>query len=396
MRTIIHIDLDAFFCAVEERQNPALAGKCFAVGGSPEGRGVVASCSYAARAYGVHSAMSMARAKLLCSSLIVLSHHRGNYRQASQHVVANLRKFTIMIEQVSIDEAFMDVSFMEKTREEIGRLIQTAVNENTKLPCSLGIANNKLTAKIANDYGKKRYKGNHYPNAITVVPSGRERAFLAPLPLPYLWGVGEKTAAKLAGHGIETIGDLAEIPMGQLSEWLGANATWLHKAAQGIDDRPVVAEEAQAKSISNETTFDHDTSDAWLLETTIESIAKGLTRRLSEQRLRATVIKIKIRWSDFTTLTKQLTVTATDEYSVLAQIGKILLHSVWNGSQPVRLIGLGVSGIVKRNEQLALWDEEVEKNQHLAEALFEIEDRFGKAVIRFGKQREKDENDPST
>ncbi len=395
MQTIIHIDLDAFFCAVEERQNPALSGKCFAVGGSPEGRGVVASCSYAARTYGVHSAMSMARAKLLCPSLIVLNHHRGNYRQASQHVVAILRKFTNQIEQVSIDEAFLEVSLLEKTREETGRLIQAAVNENTKLPCSLGIANNKLTAKIANDYGKKRYKGLHYPNAVTVVPPGREREFLAPLPLPYLWGVGEKTTAKLAGHGIKTIGDLAEIPLAQLSEWLGANAAWLHKAAQGIDDRPVVAEEAQAKSISNETTFDHDTIDAWLLETTIESIAKGLAKRLAEERLRATVIKIKIRWSDFTTITKQTTITVTDEYSVLAKIGKSLLHSAWNGSQPVRLIGLGVSGIVKRSEQLALWDEEVEKNQSLAEALFEIEDRFGKAAIRFGKHRDKDENDPS-
>ncbi|HET58866.1 MAG TPA: DNA polymerase IV, partial [Chloroflexi bacterium] len=325
-----------------------------------------------------------------------LNHHRGNYRQASQHVIAILRKFTNLIEQVSIDEAFVDVSLLEKTREETGRLIQAAVNENTKLPCSLGIASNKLTAKIANDYGKKRYKGMHYPNAVTVVPPGRERVFLAPLPLPYLWGVGEKTAAKLAGHGIKTIGDLAEIPLVQLSEWLGANATWLYKAAHGIDDRPVVAEEPQAKSISNETTFDHDTSDAWLLETTIESIAKGLARRLAEERLRATVIKIKIRWSDFTTLTKQTTITVTDEYSVLAQIGKILLHSVWNGSQPVRLIGLGVSGIVKRSEQLALWDEEVGKNQSLAEALFEIEERFGKAAIRFGTYRERDENDPSS
>jgi DNA polymerase IV len=396
MQTIIHLDLDAFFCAVEERQNPALSGKSFAVGGSPEGRGVVASCSYAARAHGVHSAMSMKRAKLLCPSLIVLNHHRGNYRQASHHVVAILRKFTNLIEQVSIDEAFLDVSFMDKTREDIGRMIQTAVNENTKLPCSLGIASNKLTAKIANDYGKKRYKGTHYPNAITVVPPGRERAFLAPLPLPYLWGVGEKTAARLAAHGVGTIGDLAEIPLAQLSEWLGVNAGWLHKAAQGIDDRAVVAEESQAKSISNEITFDHDTTDTWLLDTTIESIAKGLARRLIEQRLRATVIKVKIRWSDFTTLTKQTTVTATDDYSVLAEIGKGLLHSVWNGSQPVRLIGLGVSGIVKRNEQLALWDQEVEKNQNLADALFEIEDRFGKAAIRFGKHREREENDPSS
>ena len=209
MRKILHLDLDAFFCAVEEQQNPDLVGKAFAVGGRPESRGVVASCSYAARQFGIHSAMPMARAVQLCSDLIIVPNRHGLYRQISHEVMSRLNALTPLVEQISIDEAFLDVSDLPEPAAAIAARLQDTIHQELGLPCSLGVASNKLVAKIANDVGKSQAWSNQPPNAITVVAPGEEAAFLAPLPVRALWGVGPKTADQLAALGLLTIGDIA-------------------------------------------------------------------------------------------------------------------------------------------------------------------------------------------
>jgi DNA polymerase-4 len=226
-RKILHLDLDAFFCAVEELRNPALQGKPFAVGGQPHERGVVASCSYAARRCGVRSAMPMARALRLCPELIIVSSRHGLYGDVSESVMERVRNLTPFVEQVSIDEAFMDVSELTEEAETIAQRLQITIRSDLNLPCSLGVASNKLVAKIANDVGKiaavKNVGHSGPPNAITVVPPGQEADFLAPLPVEMLWGVGPKTAARLAELNILTIGDLARWPDDELVRRFGKN-----------------------------------------------------------------------------------------------------------------------------------------------------------------------------
>jgi DNA polymerase-4 len=384
MRKIIHLDLDAFFCAVEERKDPSLAGKCFAVGGAADRRGVVSSCSYAARQKGVHSAMPMAKAMRLCPELIRIRGAHSDYGRASRHVMSVLRRFTTVIQQISVDEAFLDVSDMEGGMDFLGKQIQESVNKETHLPCSLGIATNKLVAKIANDYGKSLYRGNKYPNALTVIEPGKERAFLAPLPIQRLWGVGPKTADILHRYGLNVIGDLAKESDAQLEEWFGQTGSYLKHHAMGLDDRPVASSPAKSKSISNETTFANDVSQVVVLETAIERIASGLGQRLKAAKLRASVVRIKFRWSDFSTFTRQITITPTDEGKEISQIAIELLHKNWDREKPIRLIGVAVSGLVNKSDQLSLWDREVEKNQDIFKAIAALEDRFGKEVIKKG------------
>ena len=210
-RKILHLDLDAFFCSVEELLDPSLKGKPFAVGGNPQGRGVVSSCSYAARKFGVHSAMPMARALSLCPELIVIHHRHGLYSEYSNKVMDILRSHTPLFQQVSIDEAFLDVSDLPKPAGAIAREIQERVDREVHLPCSLGVATNKLVAKVANDFGKSQVKSGQAPRQITIVPPGEEAAFLAPLDIQSLWGIGPKTSQKLHGQGIHTIGQLAAL-----------------------------------------------------------------------------------------------------------------------------------------------------------------------------------------
>ncbi len=208
---IMHLDLDAFFCAVEEQRDASLVGKPFAVGGKPSERGVVASCSYAARQSGVHSAMPMARAVKLCPGLLVVPARHGVYSAVSRQVMARLHNLTGLVEQISIDEAFMDVSDLPEPGLVLAQRLQATIREELSLPCSIGVATNKLVAKMATDVGKASRRGGQPPNAIQVVPPGQEAAFLAPLPIQALWGVGPKTAARLNELGVRTVGDLANL-----------------------------------------------------------------------------------------------------------------------------------------------------------------------------------------
>ena len=363
-RTILHLDLDAFFCAVEEQRDPALRGAAFAVGGRPEARGVVASCSYPARRFGVRSAMPMARAVRLCPRLIIVPPHHEAYRAASQRVMARLLALTPLVEPLSIDEAFLDVSALPEPGEAIARRLQARIRDELGLPCSLGVATNKLVAKIANDVGKSEVKSDGPPNAIKVVPPGQEAAFLAPLPARALWGVGPKTAERLAGLGLLTIGDLARWPEADLSRRFGKTGYDLARRAKGIDDRPVETDR-QTKSVSQEVTFAHDVTDVQALQRTLRQQAAGVGRRLRKLGLAGTTVKLKIRWADFTTLTRQVTLNQpTNQDDQIYASALKLLDKVWSAGRQVRLIGLGVSSF-GAPQQLELWDARPAENQRL-------------------------------
>ena len=307
-RKILHLDLDAFFCAVEELHDPSLKGTPFAVGGQADRRGVVASCSYAARLYGVRSAMPMARAKQLCPELIVVSSRHGNYSQVSKQVMA-LIDITPFIEKISIDEAFMEVTDLPEPLPAIARDLQGRVNREMKLPISIGGGTNKLVAKIANDWGKSQKHSPDPPNAITIIPLGEEAAFLSPLPVQSLWGVGPKTAAKLETIGIKTIGKLAQTPPATLEMMFGQYGPDLRRRALGIDNRPIETEH-DVKSISNEVTFATDLLDEEHLLSAFRDLSEQVGRRLRKASLAGNTVRIKLRWTDFTTITRQTTATA--------------------------------------------------------------------------------------
>ncbi len=302
VRKILHLDLDAFFCAVEELKNPALKHKVFAVGGRPEQRGVVSTCSYAARAKGIHSAMPMAQALKLVPDLLVLNSDFSAYSDASDKVMAILDDLSPLVEQVSVDEAFIEVTDLPDDPGEIAARLQKRIFDETRLPCSIGAATNKLVAKIANDFGKSSRKGLDYPNAITVVPPGGEAAFLAPLPVQMMWGIGKKTADKLNSLGIMTLGQLADAPEDFLGSQYGKWAADMQRHARGESSSPIVLSHS-LKSISNETTYDKDVGDLDEVLHTVLWLSDKVGYRLRKHHFCADVIRIKLRWSDFTTIT---------------------------------------------------------------------------------------------
>lgn len=389
-RVILHLDLDAFFCAVEEQRDPALVGTTFAVGGQPQTRGVVASCSYAARRFGIHSAMPMVRAVRQCPGLIVVPPNFAAYRAASQQVMARLRGMTPLFEQLSIDEAFLEVTGLSEPVELLAARLQDQIHDELGLSCSVGVATNKLVAKIATDAGKAAARAGHMPRAICVVPPEQEAAFLAPLPTTALWGVGEKTAERLAALGIHTTGDLAAWPAADLAARFGQHGADLARHARGRDDRPIVTERA-SKSISQETTFGRDVRDAALLEHTRRDQAVTVADKLRHKGLASTAIKLKLRWPDFTTPTRQVTLPhPTDDARTIAAAGLRLLHGLWPRGQPVRLIGIGISGLGALPRQLSLWDQpdpdETARRQRVAAAVAAVEARFGDGVVRRGNK----------
>lgn len=382
MRKIIHIDLDAFFCAVEEGRNPALRGVPFAVGGRPEARGVVASCSYAARRYGVHSAMPMSQAVKRCPQLIIVPANHRIYGEVSQQVMAILHSLTERVEQLSIDEAFLDVSARPESAPDLAAQLQARIRRELGLPCSLGVAANKLVAKIATDVGKAAVNSGDYPNAIQIVPPGEERIFLDPLPSRALWGVGPKTAEKLAELGIHTIGDIARSTPGLLESRFGKNGRDLVVRAHGIDAREVETER-ETKSISQETTFAVDVRDDTHLRRTLHEQAEEVSRRLRRERLTGVTIKLKLRWSDFTTLTRQTTLDhPTDRADEIARIAEHLLAEHHPPGRAVRLIGVAVSGLGPCVRQMTIFDRPSPQEEKLDEIVRSLRARFGDDAVR--------------
>ena len=391
-RTILHLDLDAFFCAVEETKDPSLRGKPFAVGGKPDERGVVASCSYAARKMGVRSAMPMSRALRLCPGLIIIPGRHRLYREVSRQVMEILHNVSGLVEQISIDEAFLDISDIRDEPERLARGLQARIRSELHLPSSIGIASNKLVAKIATEVGKalalKRIKAQGLtepPNAVTVVPYGEEAAFLSPLPADMLWGVGPKTSQRLSELGIHTIGDIAKWPENELIRLFGENGRDLSRHARGIDNRPIVTER-ETKSISQEVTFSVDVVSDKVLEKTVREQSAEVARQLRRENLAGRTVKLKIRWPDFTTLTRQTTLTnPTDMEDEIAKTALALMKSVRKPSQAVRLIGVGVSGLGQPIRQLGLWDMDSEKSRRVQEALDALQEKYGKDVIHKGE-----------
>ncbi len=404
-RTILHIDLDAFFCAVEEIRNPELRGKAFAVGGRPEERGVVASCSYAARRMGVRSAMPMSRALRLSPGLIIIPSRHRHYSGVSRQVMERLHDITPLMEQISIDEAFLDISDIQDFPEQIARKLQARINHELQLPCSIGIASNKLVAKIATEVGKSlalreiKAKGEiKPPNALTIVPAGEESSFLAPLPTEMLWGVGPKTSARLTELGIHTIGDIAKWPESELIRMFGENGRDLARHSKGIDDRPITTEH-ETKSISQEITYSRDVRDDKVLEKTLHEMSGEVGKQLRENNLAGKTIKLKLRWPDFTTLTRQTTLPSlTDQDEEIERVARDLLRSVRKPNQAVRLIGVGVTGLGQPIRQLSLWDSSEahrkaavrinsEKERKLQEVMDKLQEKYGRNVIHKGSEK---------
>ena len=334
----------------------------------------------------------MSRALRLSPGLIIVPARHRLYGEVSRQVMQRLHELTSLVEQISIDEAFLDISEIRDDPERVARGLQARIRDELHLPCSIGIASNKLAAKIATEVGKalalKRIKAQGLaepPNAVTVVPAGEEATFLAQLPADMLWGVGPKTSARLTELGIHTIGDIAKWPEGEMIRLFGENGRDLARHAKGIDDRPIVTER-ETKSISQEITFSRDVRDDKVLQKRLQEMSAEVGRQLRKNNLAGKTIKLKIRWPDFTTLTRQTTLNhPTDQDEEIAEVALELLKSVRKPNQYVRLIGVGVSGLGAPIRQLGLWDVDSEKSRKLQEAVDTLQERFGKDVIHKGE-----------
>ncbi len=373
-RTILHVDLDAFFCAVEIIRNPSLAGVPFVVGGQPGARGVVASASYPAREFGIRSAMPTAQAVRRCPDLVIVSSNHGGYSEYSEKVMDLLRDSAPIVEQISIDEAFLDISDAPETGEQMARELQKEINEQFSLPTSWGVASSKLVAKIATEIGK--------PEGLVVVLPGKEEEFLAPLAVDMLWGVGPKSRDRLLDLGIRTIGDISALEPERLKEMFGERGPELAARARGVDERPV-ATSHRRRSISNERTFAQDISDEVELRRIILSISEGLGSRLRKKGLAGSTVKIKLRWADFQTISRQVHLEQpTDQDTEINRAARSLFSNAWKPGQKVRLLGVGVADLGKRVRQLDLFDRSWEENDRLFDAIDRIRDKYGRDALR--------------
>ncbi len=375
-RTILHVDLDAFFAAVEQRDRPELRGRPVIVGGGggEDARGVVSAASYEARVFGVHSAMSLREAYRRCPDGVFLPVDGRRYQAASRDVMTVLRRFTPLVEPISIDEAFLDVTGSAALFGDgaaIARQIKAAVRAEVGLTASVGVASTKLVAKIASDLRK--------PDGLVVVPVGEETAFLAPLPIGRLWGVGEKTAAALAEYAVRTIGDLAALPPDLIERRFGKHGASLVERARGIDPDPV-HDGDPAKSVGHEHTFDVDTSDPEVIERTLLAMAEGVSGRLRSAGVRAGTIAVKIRDSGFRTITRQRTLAeATDLTEPIFQTALELARPEIRGVR-VRLLGVTASNLGER-EQLALFEPTSPRRRRAVEAADLLRHRYGERAV---------------
>ncbi|HEY7969085.1 MAG TPA: DNA polymerase IV [Candidatus Limnocylindrales bacterium] len=374
-RTILHVDLDAFFAAVEQRDRPELRGKPVIVGGGgPNDRGVVSTASYEARVFGVHSAMPLRTAGRLCPQGVFLPVDGAKYGAASKQVMAVLRRFTPLVEPISIDEAFLDVTGSRRIfgdGEAIGRQIKDAVHGETELTISVGVATTKLVAKIASDLRK--------PDGLVVVEPGSEAEFLAPLEISRLWGVGQKSAAVLKEDGVRTIGDLAALPDDLLARRFGSMGPVLGQRARGIDADPVSGRDP-AKSVGHEHTFDVDTSDPEQIERTLLAMSEGVAGRLRDSGVKATTITVKIRDTTFRTITRQRTLAdATDLTDPIFRTALDLARPEVRGLR-IRLLGVTASGLGER-EQLALFGADDPRRRRVVEAADAVRHRYGDRAI---------------
>jgi DNA polymerase-4 len=344
-RTIIHADLDAFYASVEQLDNPELRGKPVVVGGPPELRGVVAAASYEARKFGVRSAMPMSRALRQCPDAVRISPRFGRYGELSRQVMAIFRALTPLVEPMSLDEAYLDVSALthsDADAERIARKLKDDVKAATGLTLSVGVGASKSVAKIASDLGK--------PDGLVVVPRGGEAEFIAPLRIRTLMGVGPKTEAVLTRAGIKTVGDLARRSEAAAARLLGSHGVELRALACGIDERTVITSH-ERKSVGAETTFAHDLPDGPELRAALTHVAEQVAQRLQHARVRARTVAIKLRYSNFKTITRQASLAnPVDDVETIAHIAGNLLDRQAQPGDHFRLLGISCSNLVGETE----------------------------------------------
>ena len=375
-RAIAHIDMDAFYAAVEQRDRPELRGKPVIVGAEPRGRGVVSTASYEARVYGVRSAMPISTAARLCPHAAFLPVDMDKYRRVSMEIMAILDGFSPLVEPVSVDEAFIDLTgttALFGPPGDAARAIKTRIRASTGLSASAGLAPNKFLAKIASDLEK--------PDGLVIVPPGREAAFLAPLAIARLWGVGRVMAEALSGLGITTIGQLQAMPRAVLVRRFGGHGAELHDLAFGRDGRPVEPYTAP-KSMGAEETFESDCRDRARLLAVLRGQAERVARELRADGLAAARVTLKVRFSDFHTITRAVTTEPTqDGLELYRRAAKLLVHEVLD--QPVRLIGLSASGMGPAGAgQLSLLDPGALRREKLARVVDGLAERFGDDIVR--------------
>lgn len=379
---IIHIDMDAFYASVEELDQPALRGRPVIVGGSPEARGVVSAANYVARQFGVHSAMPMSRALRQCPKAVHLPVRMARYVEVSRQIHEVFARYTPEVEPLSLDEAFLDVAASERlygSPEQIGRRIKQAIRDELGLVASVGVAANKFIAKIASDIDK--------PDGFKVVPEEQTQTFLDPLPVSRLWGVGKATHQVFERLGIQTIKQVRQLPEAVMQDHFGQHGSHLWLLAQGIDERRVVSER-RAKSISNETTFAHDISDSVVLLSMLMELTEQVASRLRHAEVQGRTVQLKLRFSDFKTLSRSLTLEkSTQTTEVIWQTVRKLFDQCRRGL-PVRLLGVGISNlsdIHKRlEEQTDLFATIDPRQQQLDQLADTINNRFGKATLHRG------------
>jgi DNA polymerase IV len=379
-RQILHVDLDAFFVSVERVLNPDLNGKPVIVGGDPDGRGVVSCASYEARAYGVHAAMPLKQAMRLCPDAVFIRGKFDRYREASARFMAILGEFTPLVEPMGLDEAYLDLTGFEPLYgpvRETAMRIKSKVHSELGVTASIGIATSKLVAKIASDLKK--------PDGLVVVAPGEEREFLAPLPIEKMPFAGPKTREALKPLGVKTIGDLAALSPSVLKSRLGSHGEALQQYARGIDDREVEPPQ-EAKSISRETTFAEDTLDIAFLKATLRYQSERVGAELRCGGRRARCVTLKLRYSDFETVSRSRTLKETfaDDQTLFDVGAELLDKALAQRKRPVRLVGIGVSGLAGGERQLSMLDESAERREQLTQAIDKLRQRYGFSSIQRG------------
>ena len=380
-RHIMHIDLDAFFVSVEQVLNPELKGKPVVVGGRPDRRGVVASASYEARAFGLHAGMPLITAYRFCPQATFIEGSFPKYRHASQKFMAILADFFPYLEPVSLDEAYLDGTGFESIYGSIHQMavaIKQRIKDELELCASIGIANSKVVAKVASELSK--------PDGLLEVADGEERSFLAPLPIARLPGIGKKTERILNGLGINTIGEISSMPLDALKSHFGASGELLHRYANGIDDREVKLPGA-AKSISRETTFSKDTKDRSQLEATLRYLSERVGSELRQRGKQAKCITLKLRYADFTTITRHHTLRqgSNTDQTIFDTGLQLLRKALSPEKQPVRLIGIGVSNLIEPGRQLDMLNSSAQRLEQLNKAIDRIRKKYGFTAIQTGR-----------
>ncbi len=382
-RTVLHIDMDAFYAAVEQLDHPQYRGKPVIVGSDPRGgagRGVVATASYEARKFGIHSAMPISQAYRRCPHGIYVRGRYARYSQLSREMTEIFSEFTPLVQKISIDEAFLDIT---SSLELFGGALKLAeslkqrITTRLQLTASVGVAPNKFLAKIASDLQK--------PNGLVMVERGTEKTFLRDLPISKLWGVGKKTEEALRRMGIEKIGDVAAISELELSQRFGRYGHALWRLSNGIDDRPVESRGVQ-KSISQETTFDEDVDNPEEIERTLFKLAESLARTMRKQSLKGRTVILKIRLEDFTTFTRSQTFSEfVDSTEIIKGVAISMYRKFQLNKKRVRLVGIGMSQLnTISGEQLGLFDQQEPINEKLVRLLDSLKDKFGEDAVQRG------------